>query len=110
MPGFDRTGPHGMGPMTGGGRGLCNPRGAGMGFRGVGYRDAGFRGYTPPWPYIGRGRGGYARCRYPGFTGIYGDPYPSRDQEIDDLKNQAKAMREQLDGVEETIKQMSQES
>lgn len=25
MPGFDRTGPAGMGPMTGGGRGLCNP-------------------------------------------------------------------------------------
>ena len=25
MPGFDRTGPDGMGPMTGGGRGQCNP-------------------------------------------------------------------------------------
>lgn len=24
MPGFDRTGPRGMGPMTGGGRGLCH--------------------------------------------------------------------------------------
>ena len=24
MPGFDRTGPAGQGPMTGGGRGLCN--------------------------------------------------------------------------------------
>ncbi|MDQ7793215.1 MAG: DUF5320 domain-containing protein [bacterium] len=23
MPGFDRTGPEGRGPMTGGGRGLC---------------------------------------------------------------------------------------
>ncbi len=23
MPGYDRTGPRGMGPMTGGGRGLC---------------------------------------------------------------------------------------
>ena len=28
MPGFDGTGPRGMGPMTGGGRGFCNPRGA----------------------------------------------------------------------------------
>jgi hypothetical protein len=27
MPGFDRTGPAGMGPMTGGGRGWCNPDG-----------------------------------------------------------------------------------
>jgi hypothetical protein len=25
MPGFDRTGPMGQGPMTGGGRGVCNP-------------------------------------------------------------------------------------
>ena len=25
MPGFDRTGPMGAGPMTGGARGLCNP-------------------------------------------------------------------------------------
>ncbi len=25
MPGFDKTGPRGEGPMTGGGRGVCNP-------------------------------------------------------------------------------------
>jgi hypothetical protein len=25
MPGFDRSGPMGLGPMTGGRRGLCNP-------------------------------------------------------------------------------------
>jgi hypothetical protein len=27
MPRLDGTGPAGMGPMTGGGRGLCNPAG-----------------------------------------------------------------------------------
>ena len=27
MPGFDRRGPTSMGPMTGGARGMCNPRG-----------------------------------------------------------------------------------
>ena len=27
MPGFDGTGPMGMGPMTGGGRGSCSPWG-----------------------------------------------------------------------------------
>ena len=34
MPGFDGTGPMGMGPMTGGGRGWCSPYGPayGMGF------------------------------------------------------------------------------
>ena len=105
MPGFDRTGPRGMGPMTGGGRGLCNPRGTGVGLRG-----AGFRGYTPPWPYVGRGHGGYARCQYPGFIRDYAEPYPVRDQEIDDLKSQAQAMREQLTRIEDTISQMKQES
>jgi hypothetical protein len=112
MPGFDRTGPRGMGPMAGGRRGLCNPRGtgAGAGFRSAGYRGAGFRGYAPPWPYAGRGRGGYARCQYPGFTGAYAEPYPVRDQDIDDLKSQAEAMRTQLARVEEAIKKMSRES
>jgi hypothetical protein len=105
MPGFDRTGPMGMGSMTGGGRGLCNPRGTGAGFS-----SAGFRGYSPTWPYAGRGWGGYARRWYPGFTGAYANPYPGREQEIDDLKNQAQAMREQLARVEEAIKQMGQES
>ena len=32
-----------------------------------GYRRGfGFRGSSPPWPYIGRGRGGLPRCGWPG--------------------------------------------
>jgi hypothetical protein len=108
MPGFDRTGPLGMGPMTGGGRGLCGSRSGRMGgYRGFGM---GFRGFSPPWPYIGRGRGGYARCWYPGFYGVPAYPYPTREQDIDDLKSQAEAMREQLAQVEDQIKQMTKES
>ena len=38
MPGFDGTGPAGMGPMTGGARGPCNPMVAGYG------------PYRPPYP------------------------------------------------------------
>ena len=38
MPGFDRTGPAGMGPMTGGARGPCNPM------------YAGYDPYRPPYP------------------------------------------------------------
>ena len=107
MPGFDRTGPHGMGPLTGGGRGLCNPRGIGTGYRGFGL---GFRGSSPPWLYTGRGRGGYARCQYPGFYGTPAYPYPVRDQDIDNVRSQAEAMKEQLKQVEDRIKQMSRES
>ncbi|MBW2366243.1 MAG: DUF5320 domain-containing protein [Deltaproteobacteria bacterium] len=56
MPGFDRSGPMGAGPMTGGARGLCNPGNAGYprqfsrgGFLGRGFR----RGYG----MAGMGRG-----------------------------------------------------
>ena len=75
MPGYDRTGPRGEGPMTGRGRGYCGPgresnymsfmpRGAGRGF--------------PPW---GGGRGrvfGGGRGR--GFGRGYGFG-PNTDQE-----------------------------
>jgi hypothetical protein len=74
MPGFDGTGPRGMGPMTGGGRGFCampmgsySPYGYGMGSFpysppfGPYYAGA----YTPPVfghpfyrPIFGVGRGG----------------------------------------------------
>jgi hypothetical protein len=33
--------------------------------RGQGF---GFSGSSPPWPYVGRGRGGKPRCQYPGNT------------------------------------------
>ncbi|GAG31449.1 unnamed protein product [marine sediment metagenome] len=107
MPGFDRTGPQGMGPMTGGGRGLCNPRGGRLG----GGRGIGYRGTSPGWPYVGRGRGGYARGAYPGFYGAPAYPYPDAgQQDIEDLKSQAQALQEQLARMEEQIKQMKSQS
>ncbi len=51
MPGFDRTGPRGEGPMTGGGRGMCNPAGGTGGYGGYGLGRGGM-----PWGG-GRGRG-----------------------------------------------------
>ena len=70
--------PYGMG--FGRGRGLGFGRGFGRGF--------GFRGYSPPWPYVGRGRGGlprgwaynlyypYAGYPYAGAYQYYGGAYP----------------------------------
>ncbi|HID87767.1 MAG TPA: hypothetical protein EYP55_10385 [Anaerolineae bacterium] len=45
MPGLNGTGPAGMGPMTGGGRGWCNP-----------YSPlyAGYMPYPVPYPYVYR--------------------------------------------------------
>ena len=46
MPGLDRTGPTGMGPMTGGDRGWCSPFGRSFA-----------RGELRPWFGWGRGMG-----------------------------------------------------
>lgn len=66
MPGFDGTGPEGMGPMTGGGRGWCNPA-AGYRPRHVPYASAaqGTYGEPPVAPGLGRPRWGMGR----GFRG-----------------------------------------
>lgn len=72
MPGFDGTGPAGMGPMTGGARGWCNPYSplyAGYGPYAVPYASRpyyGFRPYTGyPRPY------GFWRPRW-GLRGFWG--------------------------------------
>jgi hypothetical protein len=65
-------------------------------------RGFGFRGWSPPWPYVGRGRGGFPRCwaygaswgasyadprsfgayppSFPGNWGPYGMDYPFYSQ------------------------------
>lgn len=88
MPGMDGTGPMGMGPMTGGGRGLCNPLWAGYWgamnpwLRYGGYSPWPGYGYGPyPWrfgasfpysaTYFGRPRWGYGARSWP----LGGYPY-----------------------------------
>jgi hypothetical protein len=95
MPGFDGTGPVGMGRMTGGGRGFCSPRGMGAGMRTYG---------MPRW-------GGY------GYTNDsnrqFGMPYPyrfSQEQELDFLKRQAEAMRTQLNQIDARIQELAKEN
>jgi hypothetical protein len=63
MPGFDGTGPMGMGPMTGGGRGFCAVpyRPYGYGFQAPYYPPSGmYPFYGRPFygPTFGVGRGG----------------------------------------------------
>jgi hypothetical protein len=91
MPGFDGTGPRGMGPMTGGGRGNCNPRGAGIGRRN--------------FPVSRRASNAYPRSQASGSA-----PLPSqmsREQELEFLKEQAKALRDELNEIEAGIKRLS---
>ncbi len=87
------------------GRGWFGWRGRGSGF--------GFRGASPPWPYVGRGRGGLPRCYYPGLYGgspAWGAmPYPPQataEQEVDFMKEEAKAVRKHLEDLEARIKEL----
>ena len=103
MPGFDRTGPMGGGPMTGGARGLCNPATAGTvrayggyGYgRGMGLRR-GFRGGYGPDRGWGRG---YGRG-YTGYPAAVGPDFPvDAPDEIGMLKAQADSLRASLDAI-----------
>ena len=92
MPGFDGTGPRGLGPMTGGGRGFCaSPAGV----RGVGYRR---------WR-------GHPRYRFFPGTPYWTAPVTqvSAEDELAVLKNEATALKSELDRVESMIKQLEKE-
>ena len=91
MPGFDGTGPRGMGPMTGGGRGFCSPWGIGAASRLYGR----FQGMGYGYPYYG----GY------GFGPFA--PRMTREQELEFLKTEADALRQQLKELEDRIGQLS---
>ena len=91
MPGFNGTGPMGMGAMTGGGRGFCTPRGGSM-------RQYAF----PRWaPYT------YPRYGAYGFRPFI--PRISREQELEFLKGQAEALKDELKELENEIGKISAE-
>jgi hypothetical protein len=112
--------PNGFGQGRGFGRGS----GGGMGF--------GFRGSSPPWPYVGRGRGGLPRCGY--YFGGAGAPAPgsyrprsyyqgtppaagyapyspgmTREEELGYMKDQAEAIKGQLEEIESRMHDLEAE-
>jgi len=105
------------------GRGSGMVRGGGMGF--------GLRGYSPPWPYVGIGRGGLPRCRaYGGYGwptagywssvadypprpsafawGPYGASFPPQN-EARFLKDQAEMIRQDLETIDARLKELEKE-
>lgn len=109
MPGFDRTGPTGAGPMTGGRRGLCGDNTYSRDIPAYGYGRGrglkrGFRG--------GYGAGGQ-RCRRrffaPGPITRYDYPMSKKD-EMEMLKADAEAMNRSLEAVQKRIDELNQET
>jgi len=98
MPGFDGTGPRGRGSMTGGGRGFCAvplpaawPDYAG--------RTA-YRPYGAPWGAPSYGAGTAAPGTVP-FA-----PQMTQEEVMGWLKSQALAMKEQLEEIEDRIREL----
>lgn len=90
----------------GSGRGTVGGNRGGMGF--------GFRGSSPPWPYVGRGRGGLPRCAY--YTGApaSGVPAPgaasmTREEELNLLKRQAQDISDNLERINARVRDLESE-
>jgi len=107
MPGYDRTGPWGQGPRTGGGFGGCGPRAQdaendirfyGRGFGGGRGLQRGFRrGFC----FFGRGRGGigYGAGWFPETS----PPSPAKSS----LEAEAAELRRRLEAIEQRLAGMA---
>ncbi len=106
MPGFDGTGPAGMGPRTGGGRGFCPPSGYNSQWFGAG------RGGRPRGGGRGRVWGGgrgrryaYIQPWYPDFDGEYGTVIQEDEKEY--LEKQASSLGNQIAYLQEQVKELN---
>ncbi len=132
MPFGDRTGPAGLGPMTGRGAGYCagypvpgamNPI-PGRGFWGGGFGRG--RGGGRGWRnrYYATGLPGWARAGLLPAAGAvpygpaatpfaYGSPYapqPTREEQLDFLKGQAEYLEDALEGIRKQIGEVEVEA
>ncbi len=136
MPGGDRTGPMGMGSMTGRAAGFCAGydapgyanalpgRGFGRGFRGRGWRGGGrgWGGGGRGWRhmYYATGLPGWMRFGYsPGWAAWQAGPWDygatapgpmPRDQEMQMLKDHAEALKAELDQISARIEELEKET
>ncbi len=108
MPGFDGTGPMGMGAMTGGARGQCKPNyqlSGPVGFRpGQGRGGGRGRGYRNM--YWATGLPGWRRSNQAGFRAVPSEAPFAGEQELDFLKNQATALKAELDTINARLKEI----
>ena len=127
MPYGDRTGPMGMGPMTGRAAGYCagfgmpgyaNPvpgRGFGMGFgRGRGFRGGGFGGGGRGWRNMFYATGLPGWMRFGGYAAPYGypAPYQKPDPELERqaLENQLQALQRELENINKRLSELKADS
>lgn len=117
MPGFDGSGPNGMGPMTGGGWGYCGTYNRPYAPRGGFGRRGGFRGRFGQGSGWGRGYGrGPGWGPYdPGWGGWYGPasggPYNMQPKdEVEMLRGEAGAIQSELDAINRRIQELESQA
>lgn len=108
MPGGDRTGPVGIGPMTGRrmgysvgnevpGYAIPNP-GVGMGLGNRWFGRRGFAGgFGWRYRYFASGQSGWYRARFPELT---------KDQELADLRAESEIMQERIKEIHQRIEEL----
>ncbi|NMC53320.1 MAG: DUF5320 domain-containing protein [Chloroflexi bacterium] len=101
MPRGDRTGPAGLGPMTGRRAGYC------AGLHGAGFMNGpgrwgglGFGGWGRGWRNMYYGGG------VPGSPWFGGAPVPPAPDETEYLKSQASWLKDQLAAIEKRIEEL----
>jgi len=117
MPGGDRTGPMGMGPMTGRGAGYCagygapgyaNP-GPGRGFgRGRGFWGRGFGGGGRGWRHWFYATDVPGWMRFGGYPAVYREPSPEMEKQA--LKNEADALQSELESIKKRLSEIETEA
>ncbi len=111
MPAGDRTGPAGMGPMTGRALGYC------AGYAAPGFANAGYGRGMGRGAGRGFGRGFGGRGRGWGWRGAWGAPYaatqpdsrapvPGAEQELNALKDHADFLSRSLRDIQTRIGQL----
>ena len=109
MPGGDRSGPAGRGPMTGKAAGYCT------GYPGPGYANSGYgRGFGRGWGR-GFGRGYWGRGRSFWWRDYPSDPYyqmshprdiypvPNKEEEKGYLEDMVKGLEEEIKAMQDRI-------
>ena len=89
MPGFNRRGPAGLGPLTGWGRGRCAPYGRRASRQSFGQQ--------PGWG--GRGR-------FPSRQRPYYETFNTRDEEMAQLKEEAAMLKGDLEAIEQRLSEL----
>jgi hypothetical protein len=103
MPGFDRTGPLGGGPRTGGGFGYCGPYAGAESYRGIGFggnfgRGRRYRRYSGRGFGRGRGTRFWGTSDVPGFY-----PQVSPNEESNYLRDQIAQLKADLHAMEDRL-------